>query len=146
MTLAAKVVGVSPASNPDSIDFFVSFSGNYGVNGVGDVLNLAPYDQGNNPGGFTNPQDIPLPELPVFLEQAPAVLAEDIGGYYNNPHPLLPPAPANGVAGGLAPKTGLHLRQFAPGGGELATNAAYNAAVIAAGAGVIVRMVLPKDQ
>jgi hypothetical protein len=146
MALAAKVVGVSPASNPDSIDFFVSFSGNYGVNGVGDVLNLAPYDQVNNPGGFTNPNNIPLPEIPLKLEQAPATLGEDIGGYYTNPHPLLPGAPANGVAGGLSPKTDVHLRQYAPGGAELATNAAYNAAVIAAGAGVIVRMILPKDQ
>lgn len=146
MALQAKVVGVSPASNPDSIDFFVSFAGNYGVNGVGDVLNLAPYDQVNNPNGFTNPQEIALPSLPVSLEQAPAVIAEDIGGYYVNPHPLLPGNPVEGVAAGLNPKTDLHLRQYAPGGAELATNAAYNAAVIAAGAGVIVRMVLPKDQ
>lgn len=146
MSTAAKVVGVSPASNPDSIDFFVSFSGDYGVNGVGDVLNLAPYDQVNNPGGFTNPEEIPLPSIPLSLEEAPAVLAEDIGGYYVNPHPLLPGAASNGVAGGLNLKTGLHLRQYAPGGGELATNAAYNAAVTADGAGVIVRMTLPKDQ
>jgi len=146
MALSAKVVGVSPASNPDSVDFFVSFAGNYGVNGTGDVLNLAPYDAVNNPTGAKNPQNFALPEMPVSLEQAPAVLSEDIGGYYVNPHPLLPPAPNEGVAGGLNLKTGLFLRQYAPGGGELASNAAYNAAVIAAGAGVIVRMVLPKDQ
>ena len=146
MATQAKVIGVSPASNPDSIDLFVSFSGNYGVNGTGDVLNLAPFDAVNNPGGFTNPQDIPLPSLPVSLEQAPAVLGEDIGGYYVNPHPLLPGVVANGVASGINPKTGVFLRQYAPGGAELATNAAYNAAVTAAGAGVIVRMVLPKDQ
>lgn len=146
MTLAAKVVGVSPASNPDSIDFFVAFSGNYGVNGAGDPLNLAPYDVVNNPGGATNPQNLALPELPVGVEQAPAVLSEDIGGYYVNPHPLLPGAASEGVAASLSLKNGLFLRQFAPGGAELATNAAYNAAVIAAGAGVLVRLVLPKDQ
>lgn len=144
--LAATVLGVSPASNPDSVDYLVTFSGDYGVNGTGDVLNLAPYDQINNPNGAKNPENYALPEMPVGVEQAPAVLAEDIGGYYVNPHPLTPPAPANGVAGSLSLKTGLYLRQYAPGGAELATNVAYNAAVTAAGAGVIVRLVLPKDQ
>jgi hypothetical protein len=145
--LQATLIGTSPASNPDTLDFKITFSGNYGVLGVGDPLNLAPYDQGNNPGGFTNPKNLALPALPgVGLEEAPAVIAEDIGGYYTNPHPLLPGAVANGVAPSLALKNGNNLRMFAPGGGELASNAAYNAVVIAAGAGVILRVTLPKDQ
>lgn len=146
MALSAKVVGVSPASNPDSIDFLVTFAGNYGVNGVGDVLNLAPFDAVNNPGGFTNPSLLALPNIPPSIAEAPAILAEDIGGYYVNPHPLQPGAAVEGVGPGLSPKTDLHLRQYAPGGAELATNAAYNGAVIAAGAGVLVRMVLPKNE
>lgn len=148
MSTQAKLIGTSPASNPDQLDFEITFSGNYGVNGVGDPLNLAPYDANNNPGGFTNPANLPIPALPLGgLEEAPAVIAEDIGGYYTNPHPLLPAAATTqGVASSLALKNGNNLRMFAPGGAELATDAAYNAAVTAAGAGVILRVTLPKDQ
>lgn len=146
MATAAELVGASPASNPDKLRFKITFSGDYGQNGVGDPVNLAPYDEGNNPGGFTNPLGLAVPELPVGLEEAPAVGSEDLGGYYVNPHPLLPGAAANGVAATLALKNGVNLRMFAPGGAELATNAAYAASVIAAGAGVILEVNLPKDQ
>lgn len=146
MALQATLVGVSPADNPDRLQVLVTFSGNYGVNGVGDQLNLAPYDAGNNAGGMKNPSDYPLPSLPVGLEIAPQIEAENIGGYYVQPNPLVAPGVANGVAGSISMKTGFFLRQFAPGGAELASNAAYNAAVIAAGAGVLLEVILPKDQ
>jgi hypothetical protein len=143
MTLAAKVLGVSPANNPDSIDYLVTCSGNYAAP---DVLNLAPYDEANNPGGATNPENIPLPSMPLGgLEQAPAVLSENIGGYYVNPSPLTPPAASEGVAGSISMKTGISLTVYEPGGAALGAGA-YPGGMTGAGDGVIVRAVLPKDQ
>ena len=142
--LAAKVLGVSPASNPDRIQVQVTFSGDYGVNGTGDPLNLAPYDQVNNPGGVTNPENIPLPEIPAGLDQPPSVLSENIGGYYVQPSPGPASGETNGVANTVAAKNGFALRQYAPGGAELATNAAYNAAVLAGE--VVLEIILPKNQ
>lgn len=144
MALAAKLIGTSAASNPDQLDFEVTFSGDY-VNGTPDKLNLAPYDADNNAGGFTNPDNLPVPELPLGLEQAPAISAENIGGYYVQPSPLLPGAASEGVAASLALKDGVGLTVYAPGGNELASGA-YPAAMIAAGAGVLIRVTLPKDQ
>lgn len=142
--LAAQVIGVSPADNPDRIQVQVAFSGDYGVNGVGDPLNLAPYDQVNNPGGLKNPLNIPLPEIPAGLDVPPAVIAENIGGYYVQPSPAAPSGATEGVANTVAAKNGFALRQYAPGGAELATNAAYNAAVIAGS--VVLEIILPKNQ
>src|ERR1700761_7589972 len=111
MTVALKVLGVSPSNNPDRISLLATLSGNYGTNGTGDPLNLAPYDQTNNPGGFTNPTGIPLPELPVGLEQAPSLIGQDIAGYQTQVHPQAPTAGAtNGVQNTLALKTGAFLR------------------------------------
>lgn len=143
--LNAAVVDISPASNPDTITILVTFSGDYGEQGVGDLLNLAPYDVNQNPNGLTNPKNIPLPSIPAGLEQAPEVYAENIDGYYVQPDPLVPAAGAtNGVANTLAAKNGIGLRMFAPGGGELATNAAYAGGVI--GGNVLLKIHLPHDQ
>lgn len=145
MAIALALVGVSPADNPDKLTFEATFSGDYGTQTEGDQLNLAPYDVDNNPTGWTNPENIPTPELPVGLDQNVSVLAEDIGGYYVNPHPTVPSAGAtNGVANTLNTKTGCFLRMYAPGGAELATNAAYAAGVT--GGSVLLEMVLPKNQ
>ena len=38
--LAATVLGVSPASNPDSVDYLVTFSGDYGEELVGRRVDL----------------------------------------------------------------------------------------------------------
>ena len=145
MATAAKLIGTSPASNPDQLDFEITFSGNY-VNGTPDALNLAPYDAGNNPGGFTNPDNLPVPSLPLGgLEEAPGVIAEKIGGYYVQPSPLAPGAAAQGVAPSIALKNGAGLTVYAPGGAELASGA-YPAGMTNAGTGVILRVTLPKDQ
>lgn len=147
MALQATLVGTDAASNPSRLQVAVTFSGNYGVNGVGDQLNLAPYDQVNNPTGMKNPNNLPLPAMPGGgLEFCPTVEAENIGGYYVQPNPLLPGAASEGVAPSINMKNGVFLRQYAPGGAELATNAAYNAAVTGAGAGVLMEVILPKDQ
>ena len=141
--ISLQLIDVSPAENPDTLTFLAKFSANYGVNGVGDPLNLAPYSAGNNPLGFTNPNNIPLPELPFAYTQAPTVEAENIGGYYVNPSPIVMPAPIEGVAQGIAPVNGFYLRMFAPGGVELASNVGYaatSAQITNAGAGVQSRL------
>jgi hypothetical protein len=145
MAVKLALVGVSPASNPDKLTFQATFTGNYGVNGTGDPLNLAPYDVNNNPGGWTNPENIPAPEMPFGLEQAPSVIAENIGGSYVTPAPSLAATGAtNGVAKTLGLKSGLFLIMYEPGGAEKATNAAYTASELAGS--VLIEMVLPKDQ
>jgi hypothetical protein len=142
-----QVLDVSPASNPDKIRFLATLSGDYGVEGTGDPLNLAPFDDGNNPGGFTNPQEIPLPPTPASLPSAPSVSVENLGGSYTQISPLVPgTAVSNGVANGVAADGGFFLRVFNPGGGELATDAAYAGAQIAAGAGIILELNLPHNQ
>lgn len=147
MATQATLVGVDAASNPSRLQVAVTFNGNYGQNGVGDLVNLAPYDAVNNPGGMKNPNGLVAPAMPGGgLEFAPTVEAEAIGGYYVQPNPLLPGAPSEGVAASINMKTGVFLRMYAPGGAELATNAAYNAAVTGAGDGVLLEVILPKDQ
>jgi len=143
VTLVATVLGVSPADNPDSIDYLVVFSGNYAAP---DVLNLAPYDQVNNPTGAKNPNNLALPSMPgEGLEEGIAVIAENIGGYYVQPSPLSPPAASEGVAGSISMKNGISLTVYQPGGAALGAGG-YPGALTGAGDGVIVRATLPKDQ
>ena len=145
MSVTFKVVDTSPASNPNKITLHGTFAGNYGVQGVGDPANLAPYSAGNNAGGFTNPENLALPSLPVWYEQAPAVKAENLDGYYLQVTPAAPAAGAtNGVANTVAPINGFGIRVFAPGGAELATDAAYPAAVLAGD--FLLELQLPHDQ
>jgi hypothetical protein len=144
--ISLQLIDVSPAENPDTLTFLAKFSANYGVNGVGDPLNLAPYSAGNNPLGFTNPNNIPLPELPFAYTQAPTVEAENIGGYYVNLNPIVMPAPIEGVAQGIAPVNGFALRMYAPGGTELPTAAPYVAQLTGASAGVQIAITLPHNQ
>lgn len=135
----------SPQSNPDRLRFIATFAGNYGVQGAGDLLNLAPAVSGQNAGGFTNPKMLELPDLPVGYTEAPAVIAENLGGYYVQLTPIGAAAgAANGVAKTVAPVHGFGLRVFAPGGGELASNAAYPAAVL--NGNVIIEALLPQNQ
>ena len=144
MSVALKLVGVSPASNPDTLIFEGTFTGNAGVQGTGDQLNLAPYDAGNNPTGWTNPNGIEAPAMPVGLDVGVGVQQENIGGYYVQPEPTVPGNPSNGVAPSIALKTGAFLRSFAPGGAELGTGVAYPAAMT--GGAVLLEVVLPKNQ
>lgn len=143
--ISLSVVDVSPAANPDKIVLQAKFSGVYGTNLIGDILDLAPYDVVNNPNGFTNPRNLPLPSLPSGLEQAPAINGENIGGYYIQITPLVPAAGAtNGVQNTVAAKTGFGMRMFAPGGTELGTGASYAASVLAGN--VLIELQLPHDQ
>jgi hypothetical protein len=129
--ISLALIGRTPASNPDSILLKATFSGNYGVNGAGDLLNLTPIS-GSNPGGITDPLGLgaPLPNAPLGI--VPFVDAEIIGGYYTQP-----------TLGTTLQNCA--LRAYAPGGTELATNAAYPAAMLAPNY-VIVEIRLPQEQ
>ena len=148
MSVKLALIDVSPAQNPDTLTFLATFAGNSGVSGTGDPINLAPYSVGNNPNGFTNPTNIPLPEMPDVYTQAPTIEAENIGGYYVQPSPLVLPAPVQGVAQGIQPVNGFALRMYAPGGGEVATATAYAglAGVTGASAGVQIAITMPHNQ
>ena len=94
------------------------FSQNYGVQGTGDPLDMAP-SQKPGDGGVTDPglgYNLQVAEPPL----ATGPFSENIGGYYVQVNPAANPTlqlPA-------------YLKVFAPGGAELASNAAYPAAIV----------------
>lgn len=107
-------------ANTRGLLFKAVFTGFYGVNGVGDLLNLAPYELGTNPGGVLDP-DL---KYNLILAQPTSDIGpfnQNIGGYYCNVRP-----PAAGMS-----LYNIGLQIYAPGGAELNSNAAYNAAVLA---------------
>lgn len=106
-------------NNSKGLVFKATFSGNYGVNGVGDLLNLTPTQNGGTDGGITDPFDAynqPIQQPPIIY----GVLNENIGGSYTNINPNAAPSLTN-----------FGLKMFEPGGAEKATNAAYTAAELA---------------
>lgn len=117
--VSLQLIDRSPFSNPDELIVQAAFAGNYGVNLIGDLLNLAMYEASVNANGITDPNMIggPFPTIPPSVVK---VLSENIGGYYVQITPNAAPTLQN---------TG--LRMYSPGGVELATNAAYAAAVLA---------------
>ena len=109
--------GETERNNTKGLLFKAKFVGFYGVNGVGDLLNLAPVE-GDNPNGVTDPYNAynmilaEPPTMPIGVE------AENIGGYYVQVTPNAVPTLFN-----------FGLRVFAPGGTELNSNQAYAAAL-----------------
>ncbi len=93
--------------------------GNYGVNGVGDLLNLAPSQNNGADGGITDPLFV----YNHVLELPPneyGVLNEAFGGSYLA---LVPNA--------VPSLTNLGMIMYEPGGTEKGTNAAYTPAELA---------------
>lgn len=124
-------IAQSPADNPDEVTFKATFVGNYGlVGGVGDLLNLTPYNQTSNPTGYTDPNNLGCIGPSTPLLEPPAVVSENLGGYYCQIQPGAVPAPVQGVAGGIS-LTGVAVRVYAPGGNEVNQAAAYAASVLA---------------
>lgn len=116
----AAFLGSMEHNNAKILLFKLTFTGNYGVNGVGDLVNLAPYEQGSNPNGVTDPSgsyDQILSQPPTI---PPGVFTDNLGGSWTNPNPNAAPTLYN-----------LGIRMFEPGGAEKATNAAYTAAELA---------------
>ena len=119
MAVALAFAGSIDFNNAKGLMFNATFTGNYGVNGVGDLMNLNPSQNGGADGGVTDPlggYNLPI----TFPPSDFGVLNEALGGSYvvilPNANPSL---------------TNFGLQMFEPGGAEKATNAAYTAAELA---------------
>jgi hypothetical protein len=124
--ITLKLVGSSPASNPDTLLVEATFSGDYGVNGVGDLMD------------FTAISDPKLLGRLALLNLTPdtpiQVLSQNIGGY--DVQPTFPAAPTLKNFG---------LRMYLAGV-EILTGVAYNAAVTAAGRFVLLGIRPPQQE
>jgi len=119
MSVKLQYLGETEFNNNKGFVLQATFTGNYGVNGVGDLLNLTPSQNQGTDGGITDPKDA----YNHFLQQPPTlygVLNADIGGSYVCIHPNAVPTLKN-----------FGLIMYEPGGAEKATNAAYTAAELA---------------
>jgi len=135
--LTASLLGRAPANNPAEIFLKIAFSGNAGVLGTGDALDLTPVS-GANANGITDPGGLggPFPCIPLTIP--PCVEVESLGGYYVQP-----------TLGSTL--LNCALRMFAPGGTEVLSNTAYNTLAIAGGnvasiGYVILKIMLPQEQ
>jgi len=120
MAVQLTYIGEIERNNAKGILLQATFTGVYGVNGVGDLLNLAPYELGANPGGILDPKalyNMILGQVPAI---PPGILVENIGGSYCQVKPNAAPTMFN-----------YGLQMFEPGGAEKATAAAYTAAELA---------------
>jgi hypothetical protein len=98
--------------------FKATFSKNYGVNGVGDLLNFEPSQNNGVDGGVTDPSQayfhiLTQPTANIFV-------SDNLGGSYTQVKPNAVPTLNN-----------CGLQMFEPGGAEKATNAAYTATELA---------------
>lgn len=96
-----------------------TFFGTYGVNGVGDLLNLTPSQNQGVDGGIADANSAynSILELPPNIY---GILNENLGGSYVGIKPNAVPTLTN-----------FGLQMFEPGGTEKATNAAYTASELA---------------
>lgn len=119
MAVALAYAGSTEQNNTKGLIFDATFTGNYGTNGVGDLLNLTPSQNNGTDGGITDPKFSYF----EILGQPPTdygVLNQDLGGSYVAIHPNAAPTLKN-----------FGLLMYEPGGAEKATNAAYTAAELA---------------
>lgn len=113
-------------NNTKGLIFNAAFTGNYGTNGVGDLLNMAPYELTSNPTGVLDPNST----YNFILGIPPGdygILNQNLGGSYCNIKPNAVPTLAN-----------FGLQMYEPGGTEKATGAAYTAAELAGSVKIIV--------
>ena len=118
MSVQASYAGEVEYNNTKGILLKLAFTLFYGINGVGDLLNLAPYESEQNPTGIKDP----LLAYNTIIGAPPkniGLFNEDLGGGYIQLTPNANPTLAN-----------LGVRVFAPGGAELNTNQVYPAAVL----------------
>jgi hypothetical protein len=119
MSVKLQYQGELDFNNTKGILLKGTLVGDYGVNGVGDLLDLAPTQNGGADGGITDPNSSYF----SLLEQPTAnifPIGHNLGGSYTNIKPNAAPSLSN---------TGLVV--YEPGGNEKATNAAYTAAELA---------------
>ena len=113
MANSLQLIGRSPANNPDTLIFKVTYASPYAGP---EVLNLTPYS-GANTGGFTDPGLLgpPSPDRP--LATAPES-SDDLGGAYTECH-----------LGTSLLNCALHV--YAANGTEMVQGAAFPAGVLA---------------
>jgi hypothetical protein len=119
MSVKATYAGEIERNNTKGLLFKLKFTGNYGANGVGDLLDLTP-------GNILDPTlsyNTILVEPPTNL----GVLNEPLGGSYIALLPNANPTLQN-----------LGVQMWEPAGAEKATNAAYTAAELAGFAEIVV--------
>lgn len=117
--IALAFAGSVEFNNSKGLIFDATFTGNYGVNGVGDLLNLTPSQNNGADGGVTDPTGT----YDYILDQVPTnygVLNEDIGGSYVAVHPNAAPSLTN-----------FGLIMYEPGGTEKVSAVAYTAPELA---------------
>ena len=113
--ITLQLVGANPVSNPDRFVFQATFSGTYGANGgVGDALNLTPFQSSSNTTGFTDPYELLGEELVANPAVPPGVFAEQLAGGYVQAY----------LGSSL---NNAYLRCYAANGTELTQGAAYPA-------------------
>lgn len=115
----ATYAGETQHDNTKGLLFKLAFTALYGVNGVGDLLDLSP-------GAILDP----TLSYNLILASPPGnigVFSEDLGGGYIQLTPNALPTLQN-----------LGVRVFGAGGAEKATNAAYTAAELAGNAKLLV--------
>lgn len=120
MSLALQFDGSLMEDNTKGIYLKGKYTGVYGVNGVGDPVNLSPSQNAGVDGGVSDPNDaynliIDQPTAKVFP------IGQDLNGYRVQFTPAA--VPTLKLAG--------RLRMYDPTGTELATGAAYSAGVLA---------------
>lgn len=120
MAITLSYDGQAEQNNPKGLLFKGVFTGVYGVNGVGDLLNLTP-SQAAGDGGILDPNNA----YNLILTQPPkathvCVVGENLGGSYVQIKPNAVPTLKN-----------FGVRVFAGNGTELATGVAYGADVLA---------------
>ena len=120
--ITAKYQGEVDFNNTKGLLFLLTFSGFYGVSGVGDLLNLEPYDVSANPGGVQDPNHAYNSILSQPPDIPPAPISENLAGSYIQIAPNANPTLLN-----------CGVRCFAAGGAEMNNNQAYAGTGFAAG-------------
>jgi hypothetical protein len=125
--IALAFLGTTEYNNSKGLLFKMTFSGDYGVQGTGDLLNLLPTQNNGADGGITDPKaayDQPLAQVPSI---PPDAVQEELGGYYCQIQPNANPTLQN-----------YGVRVFAAEGEELTTAEAYPAAVTGGSASLLI--------
>lgn len=123
MSVKATFLGTAEQNNSKGLLFKLTFTGNYGVNGTGDLLDLTP-------SAVLDPNL----KYNLILDQPPEVIGVEnanLGGSYIALKPNAAPSLSN-----------LGVQMFEPGGAEKATGAAYTAAELAGDATIVVYLPL----
>ena len=126
MSVKLQYLATLEYNNAKMFALLATFVGTYGVQTVGDLLNLVPSQNNGLDGGITDPKAA----YNNILEEPPTVygiLNENLGGSYLGIKPNAVPSLTN-----------FGLQMFEPGGTEKTTAAVYTAGELAGNAIILV--------